>query len=151
MRKLTAISMLVLVLVGCSRAPKANPAEENRIRVAVFEYEMQEHPAAVYFLSIGEAAGDPSDVIMKHFDGNVPPVKAASQCTAGPGGSVNDMMTGDTGVLIKAAAINWISETEVEVKGGYLADAKSVSGNTVHVVLQDGEWAVDKDKVDWGS
>jgi len=151
MRKFAAVSMMVLALVGCSRAPKANPAEENRIRVAVFEYEMQEHPAAVYFLSIGEAAGDPNDVIMKHFDGNVPPVKPASQCTTGPGGSINDMLTGDTGVLIKAAAINWISETEVEVKGGYLADAKSASANTYHVVLQDGLWVVDKDTVNWGS
>ena len=151
MRKLAAVSMLILVVAGCNRAPVRDRAEEDRIRVAVFEYQIEHNAAPVYFLSVGQAAGDPSDEIMKHFEGHVPPVKPASQGTAGAGASMNDMLTGDTGVLLTAAAVKWISNTEVEVEGGYFENAKAASGDTYHVVLRDGLWVVDKDAVDWGS
>ena len=151
MRQVLAITLLVFVLAGCSRAPNANPAEESKIRVAVFEYQMEQHPASVYFLSIGQAAGDPSDEIMQHFEGHVPPVKPASQGTAGAGAAMNDMLTGDTGIMLTAGGIEWISDTEVEVKGGYFANSKDVTGDTYRVVLQDGQWVVTKDTVDWKS
>ena len=151
MRQFVAITLLTLALAGCSRAPKANPADENKIRVAVFEYQMQQHPTAVYFLSIGQAAGDPSAEIMQHFEGHVPPVKPASQGTAGAGAALSDMLTGETGIMLTAGGIEWVSDTEVEVKGGYFANAKDVTGDTYRVVLRDGEWAVTKDTVDWKS
>lgn len=150
MRKFAALA-LIAVLVGCSRSTVDRTKEENRVREAVFEYQMGQYTAAVFFLSIGEAAGDPNAEIMSHFEGYVPPVKPVSQCAAAGGASINDVATGDTGIIIRAAAIKWISDTEVEVKGGHMAGTKDTSGNTYHLVLKDGEWVVDKDTVDWES
>ena len=147
MRRLAAV-LFVVILAGCSRSTVDRTKEENRIREAVFEYQMGKYDASVFFLSIGEVAGDPNTEIMSHFVGHVPPVKPASQGIVGGGESVNDS-EGNTGVIIKAAAVKWISDTEVEVKGGYFAGAKNASGDTYHVVLQNGEWVVDKDTVDW--
>ncbi|HET6453197.1 MAG TPA: hypothetical protein VFI02_02225 [Armatimonadota bacterium] len=149
MRKFAALA-LIAVLVGCSRSTVDRTKEEDRIREAVFEYLMGKYDASVFFLSIGEVAGDPNSEIMSHFEGHNPPVKPASQGIVGGGESVNDS-EGNTGVIIKAAAIKWISDTEVEVKGGYFAGTKNTSGNTYHLVLKDGEWVVDKDTVDWGA
>lgn len=149
MRQILAITLLVFVLAGCGKSPSGSPEDENRIRIAVFEYQIGHYPASIYFLSMGETAGDPNAEIMAHFEGHVPPVKAASQGTAGPDAAMNDMTTGDTGILLKASGIEWISDTEVDVKGGYMGNAKSASGNTYHVVLKDGDWVVDKDTVDW--
>jgi len=150
MRRLAAI-LLIIILAGCSRSTVDRTKEDNRIREAVFEYQMGQYIADVFFLSIGEAAGDPNAEIMSHFDGHNPPVKPVSQCAAAGGASINDAATGDTGIIIKAAAIKWISDTEVEVKGGYFAGVKAASGDTYHVVLQNGDWVVDKDRVDWES
>ena len=149
MRKLAALALIV-VLVGCSRSTIDRAKEEDKIREAVFEYQMEHYTASIFFLSIGEVAGDPSAEIMSHFEGHVPPVKPASQGIVGGGDSINDS-TGETGIIIKAAAIKWISDTEVEVKGGYFAGVKAASGDTYHVVLQNGDWVVDKDRVDWES
>lgn len=151
MRKFFAAALLILALAGCGRSHSGSPEAENKIRIAVFEYQMGQYNAASYFLSIGEAAGDPSAEIMQHFAGRTPPVKPASQGTVGGGAGLSDLQSGDSGVMLKAAAINWISDTEVEVKGGYFAGAKSATGNTYHLTLKDGEWAVDKDTVDWKS
>ena len=147
--KRLAAALLIVVLVGCSRSTVDRTNEENSIREAVFEYQMGQYTASVFFLSIGEAAGDPNAEIMSHFEGYSPPVKPVSQCAAAGGASINDAETGDTGIIIKAAAIKWISDTEVEVKGGHMAGTKDTSGNTYHLVLKDGEWVVDKDTVDW--
>lgn len=148
MRRLAAV-VLIVVLVGCGRSKVDRVKEEDRVRIAVFEYQMQRYQAAVFFISVGEAAGDPDAVIMKHFEGRVPPVKPASQGLPGGGGSINDMTTGEQGIILKAGAINWISEKEAEVTGGYFANTKSATGNTYHMLLRKGEWVVDKDTIDW--
>ena len=149
MRRLAAV-LFIVILAGCSQSTVDRTKEENRIREAVFEYQMGRYDASIFFLSIGEMAGDPSAEIMSYFEGHVPPVKPASQGIVGGGESINDA-NGETGIIIKAAAIRWISDTEVEVKGGYFANTKDITGDTYHVVLKDGEWAVTKDTVDWGS
>ena len=151
MNKFVSAVLLILVLAGCGKAPSGSPEDENKIRIAVFEYQMSEYSAPVYFLSVSEGAANPNAEVMRHFDGRTPPVKTATQGSIGPGGSVADIQSGDTGVILKACAIEWISKTEVKVKGGYMASAKAASGITYHVVLKDGEWVVDEVTVNWNS
>lgn len=147
MRRLAAL-MLVVVLAGCGRST-SRPKEEDRVRIAVFEYQMDFYQAPVYFLSVGEATDDPNEVIMNHFENHVPPVKPASEGSPDSGGAIADMTTGETGVVIKAAAITWISEKECEVTGGYYAGPKEATGNTYRMFLRDGQWEVGQDTVDW--
>lgn len=149
MSKSFAAVMLIVVLAGCSRSTGNHIKEEDRVRIAVFEYQIGFYQASVYFLSIGEAAGDPNAVIMKHFEGRTPPVKPASQSAPSGGGAMTDMTTGETGIVLKAAAINWISEKECEVTGGYFSTTKAASGNTYRLFLRDGQWVVGKDTIDW--
>ncbi len=148
MKRFLAAALLILVLAGCGKTPSGSPEDENKIRIAVFEYEIQQHPAAVYFLSVGQPAEDPNAEVMGHFDGRTPPVKPVSQGTIGADGALTDSTSGETGVLLRAGAIEWSSKTEADVKGGHMAGMKSASNNTYHVVLKDGEWAVDTDTVD---
>ena len=151
MRQILAVALLVFVLAGCGKAPSGSPEDENNIRIAVFEYQMSQYSASVYFLSVSAGATDPNAEVMQHFDGHTPPVKTALQGTIGAGGSVNDIQSGDTGVILRAATIEWISTTEAKVKGGYMAGAKAASGVTYQVVLKDGEWVVDEVTVNWSS
>ncbi len=124
---------------------------ENDIREAVFRFQIHGwrfHLGKIFFLSFAKEQGDPSDEFMKRFAGYGANVRKGSQATAEITG-VKDRNTGELGLILYAAEITWISDTEVEVKGGYYESRMSAEGNTYYLKRDDGRWIVTKEVVHW--
>jgi hypothetical protein len=134
-------------------ADKARQSQVDDIREAVFRYQFghngssQQQSAKVYFLSVGEKYRDPSDAFMKRFAEHKPPVRKASASQQLRGRGIVDKRTGELGLAFGVETIKWISETEVEVRGGYAEAELSASGNTYTVKKQGGKWKVTLDKL----
>jgi len=133
----------------------ARLTQENDIREAVFRYQfnhnssIQGKSAAVYCLSVGEKNADPSDDLMRRFAAFKPPVREASDCSTDAYRGVAEKRTGKRGVVFRVRTIKWVSETEVDVVGGYFEDGLSASGNTYTVIKTQGKWTVSKAKTNW--
>ena len=59
-----------------------------------------------------------------------------------------DKQTGELGVIFKIANIRWVSDAEVEVKGGYYEFPRSASDNTYTVRKANNKWRVAKYSTD---
>lgn len=164
----SSLIVLAALLVACigrvSSVPVVSPtalprsAQENDIREAVFRYQFQhnasgaQQTAEFYCLSLGEYSNelDPDDELMQRFQGHKPAVKKISQCVYGPEMGVQDADTGQSGGLVfRVTHIEWISDTEVKVEGGYYEGGLSASGNIHWVVRQGNRWVVTKDQMQW--
>jgi hypothetical protein len=136
-------------------ADKARQDQEDDIREAVFRYQFdhnasgQQKTAKVYFLGVGEKSTNPSDDFMKRFANHKPPVRKASASHFVRGEGLLDKKTGERGLAFRATNIQWISDTEVEVSGGYYEAELSSSDNTYTLKKEDGKWKVTKDKMNW--
>lgn len=139
--------------VGLS-ADDARKNQEDDIREAVFRWQFdhnasaQQGKAKVYFLEVGEREGDPSDEFMKRFAGNKPPVRRRSECSVSARGD-SDKKTGEKGLVFRVRIIEWKSDTEVDVEGGYHEHGLSASGNTYTLKRENGKWKVTNDKMHW--
>ena len=166
------IAMIVAPLAGCAlravpdKKPEAGPtaiinssaAEEWDIREATFRYQFrknasgQQQAAKVYCLELavdGKRA-DPDDAFLKRFAGNKPPVKKGSECgMSAEQGVVIDKETGASGLIFNTGDIQWVSDTEVEVSGGYYEASLSASGNVYSLKKVNGIWTVIKEKMTW--
>jgi hypothetical protein len=67
---------------------------------------------------------------MKRFAAFKPAVQKASDCSTDPYRGVAEKRTGRRGVVFRVRSMKLVSETEVEVVGGYFEDGLSASGNT---------------------
>jgi hypothetical protein len=145
--------LLVFASVGLS-ADDARKNQEDDVREAVFRWQFehnasgQQKKAKAYYLQIGEK-GDPSDALMKRFAEHKPPVRKVSACTADAGKGVLDKKTGERGLIFRVTSIEWKSDTEVDVKGGYYEGGLSASGNTYTVKKENGKWKMTNDKMHW--
>src|SRR5579864_8698340 len=155
-----AATVLVVFCAGAaSDKPKPGDAtritQENDIREAVFRYQFHHNSsirgksAAVYCLSVGEKNADPPDDLMRRFAAFKPPVRKASDCSTDAYRGVAEKRTGKRGVVFRVRTIKWVSETEVDVVGGYFEDGLSASGNTYTVIKTQGKWTVSKAKTNW--
>ena len=130
----------------------------DEIREATFRYLFRKNAsslkekAQVYFLTLGELAQtqshDPDDAFMRRFLDNKPRVSKRSKSIESPEG-VKDMTTGETGLVFNVGAIEWISDEEVQVSGGYFEAGLSASGNTYHLIKKKGVWVVSTEKMHW--
>ncbi|HCS54942.1 MAG TPA: hypothetical protein DIW81_25710, partial [Planctomycetaceae bacterium] len=77
------------------------------------------------------------------------PVRKVSACTADSGKGVLDKKTGERGLIFRVTSIEWKSDTEVDVKGGYYEGGLNASGNTYTVKKENGKWKVTNDKMHW--
>jgi hypothetical protein len=170
--KCFAILVILSLLVSCSMQVFAggSPAlthstgaarqkETDEVREAVFRYQFATSgvpKAAVYFLSLGvgktgaadifDASYDPSNEFMKRFVDLKVPVRKASASTFGsPSGRVVDKASGKLGVLFDVRSIKWISDTEVEVQGGFAAGMLYARGSIYTVKKEKGKWKVTKE------
>lgn len=157
--------LLLFVFVGsiCLAAPPDKVAEELDIREATFRYLFGNNASAAkqnarsYYLAIHPTGnisdpgndstkhftgGDPDAAFMKRFAGNTPPVKMSSECDLA--NEVRDKKTGERGVVFCTGKIRWISETEVEVQGGYYEGNLSASGGGYRVKKVNGKWTVEE-------
>ena len=133
-------------------ADRPRLAEEEDIREAVFRHQLEFHARdknKIYFLGVGEKAVDASPELMKRFANQRPAVKKASDSQYIQGKGIIDKKTGERGLALMARTIKWISDTEVEVRGGYFRDEEAAASNTYRVRKQDGRWKVTKDKRNW--
>lgn len=75
---------------------------------------------------------------MKRFIGHKPSVKKASECETKPEKGVVDKKTGEHVLVFPIAEIKWVSDSEVEVSGGYYEGSLSASSNTYYLKKKDG-------------
>jgi hypothetical protein len=148
-------SLFLLVSASlCLAADKSREVESDDIREVVFRWQFdhnasrQNRNPEVYFLAVGEKDRDPSAVFMKRFTGNKPPLRRASQCRKSTRG-VFDKKTGERGLVFRVERIEWKSDSQVDVDGGYYEDGMSASGNTYTVQKTKGKWKVTNDEMHW--
>lgn len=84
---------------------------------------------------------------MERFADDKPTIKKESQAKLGDG--VKDRDTGERGLIFRVGNIKWVSDTEVEVEGGYYEAGLSSSGNTYFLKKQKDKWVVTKDVMHW--
>ncbi len=136
-------------------------AYEDDVLEAVFRYQFShdlsglQGRATAFFLSVYDR--DPSNNLMDRFEGHEPPVKRVSECeiSAKARGSsaihVVDSSTGEPGLIYRVERIQWVSDTEAEVTGGYYAGGRAASGNLYRVVREGEQWVVKEDTLQWVS
>jgi hypothetical protein len=84
--------LILFACVACGLVfNNAYATDGDDVCEAVFRYQFTnnaahgwaaaEHRITVFFLSVGEKGGDPSDALMKRFAGHQPPVRKCSGCS----------------------------------------------------------------------
>jgi len=136
-------------------ADKAREAQADDIREAVFRWQFshngsaQQKEAGAYYLGIGARRHDPAEPFLMRFAGHSPPVRKVSACNSDPRKGVLDKGRGTAGLIFYITTIEWKSDTEVEVQGGFYEARLSASANTYTLKKEDGKWRVTHDKVHW--
>ena len=139
------------------RDPTASPTPATRsvqaddVREAVFRY-LFDHNGCncpgiveVLFLSLGTSVGtdrDPTAEFMRRFEGDEPPVRKVSESVWDVAEGVSDRQTGETGIILRVGHVVWMSDTEIQVRGGYYSNGLSAATSLFQVVLQGGWWEV---------
>lgn len=150
------IAQLLLLLALSSigfAADKIRESQADDIREAVFRWQFDHNASGVqkkaqaYFLEVGEKGGDPTEDLLKRFTDHKPPVRKVSACTASADKGVLDKKTGERGLIFRITRIEWRSDSEVDVIGGYYEAGESGSGNTYTVKKEKGRWKVTNDKM----
>ena len=114
-------------------------AEALDIAEATFRYQFghnvsaQRERAPVYFLRLFDK--DPPSTFLARFKDHKPPVKNDSEFAIGKG------------LKFSVERIKRVSQTKVEVSGGYYEGWLSASGNLYTLELKDGRWIVTGDKL----
>jgi len=130
--------------------------QEENLWEAVFRYQFahngsgQQQAAHIYFIgiTIGTNRVEPSNEFMKRFANHMPPVKRLSACHFARGVGLIDNKTGEQGLSFFISDIRWISNTEVEVMGGYYEAELSASVNLYTLRMKGGRWTVVGDKLE---
>ncbi len=139
-------TLLITILAGAAEKLVAAPydaaiteAQAQDIAEATFRYQFahnvsaQKQKAPAYFLRLFDK--DPSPEFLNRFKNHKPPVKKGAEFVIGKG------------LKFFIERIKRVSETKVEVSGGYYEGYESASGNTYTVELKDGKWVVTSDKM----
>lgn len=153
------VAGIVATLLGCGCASEDLPtlglSEEDQIREAVFRYQFEFNASGLgksanaYYLGLGHGE-DPAPALLSRFKGHTPPVRPRSASEIEPGtAQVVDKETKLPGIAFKITDIRWISDTEVEVDGGYDEASESAAGSTYHVVKETGKWRVVDSQMLW--
>ena len=113
-------------------------AAEADIAEAVFRYQFEHNASGIqqkadhYCLSLpGERSPDAG--FLHRFDGNKPPVSTADECERKSG---HDL-------FFRVQHLDWRSEAEVWVRGGYWEGNLSSSTESYRVRRKNGKWVVD--------
>jgi hypothetical protein len=135
---------LALSSACASSAPPPSESGPNRLTAetdiaeAVFRYQFEHNASAIqqkadhYCLSLpGERS--PGADFLQRFQGNHPPVLTADQCQRGSG---HDL-------FFRVQRLDWRSDTEVWVSGGYWEGNLSSSKESYRVRFKNGKWVVD--------
>lgn len=139
-----SLSILALLLMGaCASAgpapsPEAQSAATDDIAEAVFRYQFRHNASSLqdradrYCLSLpGERS--PDGAFLQRFDGNTPAVLGVDDCRRQSGKNL----------LFRLQKLDWRSDDEVWVTGGYWEGNLSSSVESYRVRRKDGKWVVD--------
>jgi hypothetical protein len=138
------LSILVLLLISACASAGPVPSTEaqsratNDIAEAVFRYQFQHNASSLqeradrYCLSLpGEQS--PDAAFLQRFDGNTPAVLGVDDCRRQSGKNL----------LFRLQKLDWRSDDEVWVTGGYWEGNLSSSVESYRVRRKDGKWVVD--------
>lgn len=140
----TFCSLLLFVsLTACaSGAPPPSPenrfAAQDDILEAVFRYQFQHNASGIqgkanrYCLTLPEDRA-PGEELLRRFQGNQPPVASAEQCNRKAGKDL----------FFRVQNLDWRSDGEVWVRGGYWEGNLSSSVELYRVLRKDGRWTVE--------
>jgi hypothetical protein len=140
--KLFLFLTLLAATVACaSGAPPPPPqdrfAAQDEILEAVFRYQFQHNASALqskadrYCLTLPQDK-NPGEDFLHRFNGNQPPAVSADECNRKKG---NDL-------FFRIQNLDWRSDQEVWVRGGYWEGNLSSSVELYQVVRKDGKWTV---------
>ena len=141
-KALLLISVLIAFTACASAGPvpssEAQLAATSEIAEAVFRYQFRHNASSLqeradrYCLSLpGERS--PDAAFLQRFDGNTPSVMGVEECRR---------MSGKN-LLFRVQRLDWRSDDEVWVTGGYWEGNLSSSGESYRVRRKDGKWVVD--------
>jgi predicted small lipoprotein YifL len=145
MKKLSSLLLLLalLAIAACASAgpvpsTEAQAKATNDIAEAVFRYQFQHNASSLqeradrYCLSLpGEQS--PEAAFLQRFDGNTPAVLGVDECRKKSGKNL----------LFRLQRLDWRSDDEVWVQGGYWEGNLSSSVESYRVRRKDGKWVVD--------
>ncbi len=132
---------VLFITTSASHAKPVDFKDEENVRETVFLYQFSHNASALkqkakaYYLTIGTNGADPSDNLLKRFAGHKPPVFKISKLKPNNKKEID-------GLTFKITNLRWISETEVEVTGGYYEGPLSSSGGIYRVKKHNGKWIV---------
>ena len=157
MNNIVGLFLLLAFVSFGAAADGIRQNQEDDIREAVFRWQFDhsggwlQQETKAYYLQVGENDNDPSDELIKRFSGHKPPVRKGSACNANIRTGVLDKQTGERGLILRVRSIEWQSDSEVKVLGGYYEGGRSASGNTYTLKNKNGKWEVTNDKERWVS
>lgn len=155
MRSLLMIVSL-LILAACSPTGVHEAAKDPALDVqeAVFRHQFehnassQKQSADFYCLALRDKQ-DPPEELMRRFASHSPRVFPASQCTTDAHSGVSHGGMSGGGLVFSITEIKWLSDSEVEVSGGYYEGGLSSSGNVYRLKRVAGKWQVVEDGMEW--
>lgn len=100
--------------------------------------------ASAYYIVMpnGDGIGDPSDAFLARFEKIVPVVKKGSDCKTA--GAITDRKLNSAGLLFFVESIEWITDEEAIVEGGYEEDAATAARVTCRLKYDRKRWKVAK-------
>jgi hypothetical protein len=131
-----------------AQSKQQKKGQEDEIREAIIRYQIAnwELFAEAYFIEI--QSKDPSKDFLAKFADMSKPVKekSASRIRKKDAGDfhVEDRRTRKRGVIFNQESINWKSDSEVEVEGGYSCASLCAAGGIFYLSRQNGKWSVMK-------
>jgi hypothetical protein len=136
---------VVLAQTRIPQAPSERTRQENDIREAIFRYRMSESKFESIFLAVD--GRDPNDNFMKRFTKSTVPVKKASQAGVGKKrwpGYLIDPATDERAIQFSVGSIKWVSDTQVEVRGGMYCGSLCADAGIYRVTKRSDRWEVEK-------
>jgi hypothetical protein len=118
--------------------------ESGDVYEAVVRYQIKSWELAASSYCVSIAGRDATKDFLKRFDPL--PVKGASSCRKQTKDKVlvvvTDKKNGNRSVMLDVEAIRWITESEVDVTGGYFCGSLCMASGTYHLIRDGTHWTV---------
>jgi hypothetical protein len=145
------ISVLLAAVVAAPAPQKGSDetsraAQEDVIREAVFRYQFKNLDLLVAYHFISVNGKNPSPALVQRFHDANPPVLPVSESERikKPMRAVQNRRDYKQGVLFNLGQIKWISDTTVNVDGGFeCGDMCDEYSGVYHVSKHENKWVVD--------
>jgi len=145
------ISVLIAAAVAAPALQKnsgepSRSAQEEDIREAVYRYQFKDFGLIVAYHFIAVNGKNPPASVLQRLHGEQPPVLPVSDAERikKPMRQIQNRNDFKQGVLFNQGQIKWISDTKVDVEGGFeCGDICDEASGVFHVSKSEGKWVVD--------